>query len=343
MKPILNIQQQLVPDLLDIMQKRYRLLQAVRIAGTAGRRTLAQSLSMTERVVRSEAEFLKECGLLDFSASGMKLTETGMDVVRELEELMLELKGIDSMAAELKARYNLSEAVIIPGNCDESAFVKKAIGEACISRIKSQLSGNTIIAVTGGSTMAEAARTMKPDFAEGKQVLFVPARGGIGDDVRNEANTVAALMAQNTNGSHRVLYAPERISPDVRESLLQEPAIKEAVRMIQSADIVLHGVGNAISMARRRQTPDAELSMLEQNEAVAEAFGYYFNKDGEVIQKLSTIGLKLDDLQHAKVVIAAAGGASKGKAIRSYLNGSPKLDILVTDEAAAKELLEDLS
>lgn len=340
MKPILSIQQQLVPDLLDVMQKRYRLLQAVRIAGTAGRRTLAQSLGMTERVVRSEAEFLKERGLLDFSAAGMKMTETGMDIVRELEEMMLELRGIDAMAEELRNRYNLSNVVILPGNCDESAFVKKAIGDACASRIKSHLSGETIIAVTGGSTMAEVARTMKPDFAEGKQVLFVPARGGIGDDVRNEANTVAALMAQNTNSSHRVLYAPERISPDVRESLLQEPAIKEAVTMIQSADIVLHGVGDALAMAKRRKTPDAELANLEEKEAIAEAFGYYFNKDGDVIQKLSTIGLKLDDLQRAKVVIAAAGGASKGSAIRSYLNGSPKLDILVTDEAAARVLLE---
>lgn len=340
MKPILSIQQQLVPDLLDVMQKRYRLLQAVRIAGTAGRRTLAQSLDMTERVVRSEAEFLKERGLLDFSAAGMKMTETGMDVVRELEDMMLELKGIDSMAEKLRNRYNLSDVVILPGNCDESAFVKKAIGDACASRIKSHLNGKTIIAVTGGSTMAEVARTMKPDFAEGKQVLFVPARGGIGDDVRNEANTVAALMAQNTNGSHRVLYAPERISPDVRESLLQEPAIKEAVSMIQSADIVLHGVGDALAMAKRRKTPDTEFAILEEKEAVAEAFGYYFNKDGDVIQQLSTIGLKLDDLQRATVVIAAAGGASKGSAIRSYLNGSPKLDILVTDEAAARVLLE---
>lgn len=339
MKPILDIQKQLVPDLLDIMQKRYRLLQAVRIVGTAGRRTLAQSLGMTERVVRSEAEFLKERGLLDFSAAGMKLTEAGMDVVRELEDMMLELKGIDSMADALKARYQLKDVVIVPGNCDESEFVKKAIGEACVSRMKKSLSGKTIIAVTGGSTMAEAARTMKPDFADGKHVLFVPARGGIGDDVRNEANTIAAMMAQNTNGTHRILYAPERISPDVRESLLQEPAIQEAVNMIQSADIVLHGIGSAISMAKRRKSPEAEIAHLETQQAVSEAFGYYFNEHGEVVQKLSTIGLKLEDLQHAKAVIAAAGGASKGKAIRSYLNGSPKLDTLITDEAAARELL----
>jgi central glycolytic genes regulator len=72
MREILDIQKQLLPDLLDIMKKRYSILRHIQVVGVVGRRTLASSLEMTERVLRAEVEYLKEQGLLEIEASGMK-------------------------------------------------------------------------------------------------------------------------------------------------------------------------------------------------------------------------------------------------------------------------------
>ena len=64
------------------------------------------------------------------------------------------------------------------------------------------------------------------------------------------------------------------------------------------------------------------LQKLQESHAVGEAFGYYFNEAGEVVHKVQTIGLQLDDLEHVEHVIAVAGGASKAKAIRAYYETS---------------------
>ncbi|KHF30039.1 Central glycolytic genes regulator [Anoxybacillus sp. BCO1] len=47
--------------------------------------------------------------------------------------------------------------------------------------------------MTGGTTLAAVAEMMTPD-AKYRDVLFVPARGGLGEDVTNQANTICARM-----------------------------------------------------------------------------------------------------------------------------------------------------
>ena len=63
-------------------------------------------------------------------------------------------------------------------------------------------------------------------------------------------------------------------------------------------------------------------------------------KHGEVVHKVQTIGLQLEDLTNAEHVIAVAGGTSKAKAIKAYMKQAPSSTILITDEGAAKEILQ---
>ena len=49
-------------------------------------------------------------------------------------------------------------------------------------------------------------------------------------------------------------------------------------------------------------------------------------------------GLMLQDLQHIGIIIGIAGGKSKAAAILSVIRAS-RQDILVTDEAAAHEIM----
>ncbi|MBW7457558.1 hypothetical protein K0U00_26295, partial [Paenibacillus sepulcri] len=64
MQSLIEIQQQLLPDLLAVMKKRYLILRQVMLSDMIGRRTLAASLDLSERVLRAETDFLKEQGLL---------------------------------------------------------------------------------------------------------------------------------------------------------------------------------------------------------------------------------------------------------------------------------------
>lgn len=341
MQSLIDLQKKLVPDLLEVLQKRYDILHSIRLAQPIGRRPLAQSLGLTERTLRAEADFLKEQDLLDYRTSGMILTESGVAVLEELQELIGAMKGINTMQEKIKRRFGLDEVIIVHGDSDESPWTKKELGKYCANSIKSRLQVKDIIAVTGGTTTLEAAAAMTADFAAGKDITFVPARGGLGEDISHQANAIAAKMAEKTGATHKVLYAPDQISPEIQASMLQEPSIKEVLKLIKSPSIVVHGIGEAFKMARRRDTPDAVIEQMKSEQAAGEAFGYYFDMDGRVVHRVPTIGLQLKDLAQSREVIAVAGGKSKGQAIRSYLKGAVKTTVLITDEAAAGQLIDE--
>jgi central glycolytic genes regulator len=83
------------------------------------------------------------------------------------------------------------------------------------------------------------------------------------------------------------------------------------------------------------------MEQIKKGHAVAEAFGYYFNQEGEVVHRVQTIGIQLEDIERVRHVIAVAGGASKAKAIQAYMKQAPR-SILITDEGAAKALVREL-
>ena len=88
MDTLLNVQMQIVPDLLLVMQKRYEILRSISVMEPVGRRTLANVLGLTERTLRSEVDFLKKQQLIDIQTSGMSITEKGYTLMYQLEERM---------------------------------------------------------------------------------------------------------------------------------------------------------------------------------------------------------------------------------------------------------------
>ncbi|MFC3886602.1 sugar-binding transcriptional regulator [Bacillus songklensis] len=341
MHSLIQAQQKLLPDLLSVMQKRYQILQYIRLMQPIGRRNLAVSLGLTERVLRSEVTFLKDQNLIEIYSSGMTLTFEGDMLLSQLEEVMKEVSGQTLLETTLKEAFSLSEVIVVSGDSDESPWVKKEMGRACVSCIKQRLDGKkNIVAVTGGTTLAAVADMMTPDMKH-PDVLFVPARGGLGENVQNQANTICAKMAEKSSSNYRLLHVPDQLSDEAYQSIIGEPSIKEMLHLIKSASMVVHGIGDAMTMAERRRTSEADLEKIKAGQAVGEAFGYYFNQSGEVVHKVKTIGIQLDDLKNNKCVIAVAGGSSKAKAIKAFLQQA-RDSILITDEGAAKELVRDL-
>jgi central glycolytic genes regulator len=339
MQSFIDIQKRLLPDLLQVLQKRYSILRFIGFMQPVGRRSLAASLGFTERVLRSEVDFLKDQNLIFINNVGMSLTSEGKNLLEDLEGFMRELKGIDVMELQLRHRLGIKKVVIVPGDSDQSPMVKADLGKACANWMKNLLVGENIIAVTGGSTMAAVAEGLTPEHGH-NELLFVPARGGIGEDVQNQANTICSNMANNTHSKHRVFYVPDQVSTEIYESLIKEPGIHEVLNLIKSASIVLHGIGDAITMAGRRKTSPDVMDKIQNGKAVAEAFGYYFNEEGDIVHKVSTIGLQLEDLAKISSVIAVAGGSSKAKAIKAYMKQAPSSTVLITDEGVAKKLLK---
>ncbi|XID92140.1 sugar-binding transcriptional regulator [Paenibacillaceae bacterium WGS1546] len=337
MRKILDIQKKLLPDLLQVMEKRYDILHRIYLSGTIGRRTLATGLDMTERVLRSELDLLRAHGLLETAPAGMTLSASGRQLVEEMEPIVKELFGLSDLEEAVRDAFGLKRVIVVPGDSDAAGHVKAELGRAGSRVLRDSLSSGDVVAVMGGSTMAHMAQQFS-SLSQLKENWFVPARGGLGESVDYQANTIASELAKRAGARYRMLHVPDHLSEEAYQTIMQEPNVREVVDMIRSARIVVHGIGDAVTMARRRKLKEETKDELVKDGALAEAFGYYFDRRGKVVHRMATAGLRLEDIEAAELVIGIAGGKSKGEAIASVLRFGHD-DVLVTDEAAATEAL----
>ncbi|MFR5070775.1 MAG: hypothetical protein ACLTDS_00745 [Bianqueaceae bacterium] len=82
-----TILRRLLPDGMDDLIRRWRLLVAIRTCGVAGRRELASRLSLSERVLRQDIVILQTYGLIAVTAGGISVTPDGIQTIRSLASL----------------------------------------------------------------------------------------------------------------------------------------------------------------------------------------------------------------------------------------------------------------
>ncbi|SHH28857.1 sugar-binding transcriptional regulator [Clostridium grantii] len=341
MYEILSLQQKIMPELLEVLQKRYSILRTIYYNAPVGRRMLSNLLGMSERIVRTEINFLKKQNLIDITSEGMKVTEEGEEVVDKLKELIHDLRGLHEIEEFLEKNLNVKKVFIVPGNADDNEIVLNEIGKTAASYIKERLKDNNIIALTGGSSVKKIIDNI-PHIRSKNDIMVVPARGGIGGNVDVQSNTIAAKLANKLDARYKMLHVPDNLSDSALKTIQKEKSIMEVLDLINNADILIYGIGRATKMAEKRGLGKEIVEKLEQLGAVGEAFGCYFNIEGEIIFSTPTIGIKNEQMTNVETSIAIAGGKRKAKAIIATEMYS-KNSILFTDEGAAMEIMKILS
>ena len=96
----------------------------------------------------------------------------------------------------------------------------------------------------------------------------------------------------------------------------------ETLALLERADVVLHGIGRADEMARKRQLPPAVEAEVLKRGAVSEAYGCYFDRNGKMVCSASTVAHDLGKLKPDCAWIAVAAGTGKAEAI----DGDPLTD-----------------
>ena len=338
MDNLINLQEKIVPELTELLVQRYQILRQISHEAPIGRRALASRLGLSERILRSQVDFLKKRGLLEFSDAGMRVSDEGNDILKGLAEYVRKLQGISFLEKALQESLNIGRAVILPGDSDQEEVVKREIGRTAARILNKLLSDGQkhIVAVSGGTTIAAMAANVSGHHPD---TVVVPARGGLGDNVDLQANTIATVLAQKLGAVYRLLYVPDSVSEDIMNSILKEDTgVKAVVDIIKKADILVHGIGRASVMARHRRLGPEIMEKLQQEGAVGEAFGQYCSADGRQVYMTNNAGLMLQDLEHIHTIVGLAGGKSKAGAILAVIRAS-RQDVLITDEAAAQEIL----
>lgn len=274
--------------------------------------------------------------MIKVDAKGISISENGRETLKNVEPFLTLIESRNDLASQLKTKYPLKDIFVVRGDADQNAMVKEELTRLMAEVLTENLFNEAVVSVAGGSTMASVSKFLRPKH-EG--LLFVPARGGLGEDVAFQANSIVSHLAQATSGEHRMLYAPDSISKASLESLKEEPMVREIIDLNKRSSMVIHGIGDALQMAKRRNVTEEVMTGLVNSNAVGEAFGFYFDAEGNIVHKVKTIGLQLDDLGNKESIFAVAGGESKKEAVKAYLKLAPRNTILFIDEAVAQYLL----
>jgi len=331
------VMERFAPEAIQIMKARYRVLRQVLHNQPIGRRQLGRNLGCTERLVRAEVDTLRSWGALQTTAAGIYLTPYGEEMLRNIDEIVPYLFNIQNLADKLKERYGLEEVIVVPGDSFLDDFTQEDLGRAAAEYLRKKLFSYCILAVTGGSTLAQVANAMRPGVNV-SHVCVVPARGGLGENVEVQAGNIAAKIARAIGGQYRLLHIPDNIEEKTAEVLKRDMHFSEVIKTIKSAHILVHGIGPALEMASRRGLSEAEIAYLRENEARGESLRYYFDQWGKIIFEIPGIGLDRDDLQNIKLIIAVAGGSNKASAIEAVLKNGQEI-VLITDEGAAQRII----
>ncbi|MGI5853935.1 MAG: sugar-binding transcriptional regulator [Bacillota bacterium] len=337
MEKLIALERLIVPEMGELMYLRYLILRHIYFSQPVGRRTLAADLDLQERLVRREVEILRRQGLIVVSNLGILITEEGKSLLWEIEEYVRHFRGLSQLEEQLKQSINVKDVYVVAGDVDSNPTVIKTLARQAVQVLLDHLQEGDILAISGGTTMAEVAAAL-PHSGKQRDVLVIPARGGLTENVEIQANTVAAAIANNLGGRYRLFHLPDGLEKDMLEKLLSEPTIREHLDLIQRAHVVIHGIGTAENMAKRRGFGENVMAELKAKGAVGEVFGYYYDSHGHVVHAASSAGLQIDNLD-GKEVIAVAGGKQKASAILAATLLIPG-QILVLDEGVAAQIVE---
>lgn len=340
MKELLKIQQKLIPDVIEIMTNRYMLLREISLNEPIGRRALATKLQSGERIIRSETELLKQQGLIDVDLKGMTITEEGKELLNDLKDSMNDVMGINSLQEEVKKALGIKKVILVPGSYEDNNSLIKDISKQASKYFLSVIKEKDIISIAGGNTMLEFAKSVKTD-KKYNSVVVVPARGSVGLDVETQSNNVVAEVSKNINSSYKLLNIPDELGEESIKTLTQEPEINNTLELIQNSKVLVFSIGRADDMVKRRKLSEERAKDIMNKEAVGEAFGHYFNKKGEIVYKLNTVGIDMESFKNKKEAIAVFAGRKKAEAFITISKLNKDL-VLVTDEDSAKEILKKL-
>nr|WP_207733744.1 MULTISPECIES: sugar-binding domain-containing protein [unclassified Clostridium] len=335
---ILSLQKKIVPELVEVLEKRYSILRTIYYNQPIGRRVLANQLDLGERIVRTEISFLKSQNLIEINTPGMTVTEEGQEIVDKLKDFIHEIKGLSDIEENIKSFLGLRDVIIVPGDVETNEIILKELGKATANYLKSIIKDDNIIAITGGNTIKEFVEAL-PKINNVSNILVVPARGGMGRKVEIQASTLAASLAKKLNGAYKLLHLPENLSLELLDTLLKEKEIKEVIDNIHKADILIYGIGDALVMAEKRDVSEEEFNKLKSLGAVGEAFGCYFNKDSKVVSENTSIGININEARKINTHIAVAAGENKVDAIIATMMKNQNA-VLITDEAAGRKIVE---
>ena len=328
---------ELSPDAMSALERRYNTLRSLSYIQPAGRRQLAEYTDMTEREARSETDQLKKQGLIQSDSCGMRLTSEGMRVLLELYEAISAISDKRDMELALASILNIKAVSIVSGDADQKNMVYRDMGARaakCFQRYAADISS---AAVTGHKTVEYMTNSR---FISGRHVglSIYPIRTAQLNSEDDNANNNCARLARKMGANYRLLHLGEGLTINEIEKRYQSAGVKEAVAGAMGAEVIVSGVNSLNSSPVFNAMSVRARESLLQEDACCELLGNFLKKDGKQINNPPIYSTAVEELGEARIFMLIAGGASSYDAISALACRLGNMH-LITDETTAGALI----
>ncbi|MEM8857895.1 MAG: sugar-binding transcriptional regulator [Chloroflexota bacterium] len=254
-------------------------------------------------------------------------------------------KRVHALENGLCKRFDLRECRVLESKERPTNETMKGMGLLAADFLDDFLQDGMTLGVSYGRTIAAVIDQLSPTKHVDLTVVQILGALGSGNPLIEGPDLVRSL-ANIYTAQYHYLYAPLLVeSNQTRDLLMQQPNISNTLKLGRNADAVILGIGahdnDNSGLIWTGYMGKKEFAFLKSRGAVGHMAAQHYDKNGRVLDiglNKRVLSIGLETLNQIETVIAIAGTEGKAEAISGALNGG-YLDVLITDDAAAKAIL----
>lgn len=287
---------------------------------------IADKLGFSRPYVSKLIQAAKQSGIVEIKIHDPNETETQIE-------------------AELKERFNLHRAIVIPSLSGNGNVLEK-LGVEAAKYLNNIIKDNDIIGVAWGSTLYECSqKIIRRDDLNNIQV--VQLCGGISNIERNiYASEIPKNFSEAYRGIPYVIPLPAVVdNVTVKTVVLTDKNISHILNIAKEANIAIFTmgtIGHESALVRAGYISKNEVDLLIQKGAVGDICSRIIDIHGNICDEelnKRTVGVELEELKKKECRIGIAAGANKARCILGALTGG-FINVLITDEETAESVMK---
>ncbi|MBS0519449.1 MAG: sugar-binding transcriptional regulator [Proteobacteria bacterium] len=246
------------------------------------------------------------------------------------------------LESRLKARYGLRFVKVVPSPAD-GTDVRAVVGAAAGQYLSETLGPTDSLGITWGGTIRAAGQNLRR--RDGGNTV-VSLTGGLASSGPVNPYDAAALFARALGAPCKYVTAPMIAdSKELRDALLRSAPVADVLGRVRDIDRALLSAIDLTDQSKALEygVISAETwRSLQRAGAVGDIAGHYLDAGGKAVRHPivdRVIAADLEQLRAIGELILAAGGIHKVPIIRAGI-AAGLVHVLITDEAAARELAE---
>lgn len=243
-----------------------------------------------------------------------------------------------------KEQFHLKNVRIVMTKDQNKEEGLQKIAEAAAYYLDSVVNKEMIVGISWGNTLYQIVKYIGANNRKNIPITVVPIMGAANrKSPEKDAMDLAKELASAYGGKYQYIYAPLFVKhKELKEELVREENIKEALDLVKKADVMLTSVGSIHHKSWNDYLSPKTLEILEKKGAVGHIGGHFYDISGKELETSLAermIGADIEDIRACKEVVCIAYGESKAEAVLGAIRAG-LLNTLIIDEKCAGKMLE---